>query len=438
MHPAPPRPLAPGARTHDWARFLGPTGDAHTSETPLRARLGPIGPPVVWETPKGEGYATPAVIGGRVFLFHRLGRQETLTAFDALTGKRLWNAAHPTAYFDRYGYGGGPRCQPVGDAGHVVSYGVEGVLSVHEPATGKLLWRRDLLAELRGTPGFFGVGATPLLDDGRLVVHAAAGDGSRILALDPDTGKTLWSASTPWGAGYASPVPVARHGRRFLLVFAGGESRPPTGGLLCLDPATGKILGQFPWRARRFESVNASTPLVIGSQVFVSECYGMGGALLDLLPDGSLRPVWTSRALGTHFMTAIHRDGFLYGVDGHGPYNAPLVCVDLKTGKERWRTEPEWPLKVGPESVRRMPARASLLQTADGRCLALGEFGHLAWLDLNPAAYREVDRAQLFAAEQTWSMPALSRGLLYVCQNDSGYDGSPARLLCLDLRGEKA
>jgi hypothetical protein len=75
---------------------------------------------------------------------------------------------------------------------------------------------------------------------------------------------------------------------------------------------------------------------------------------------------------------------------------------------------------------------------ADGRCLALGEFGHLAWLDLDPAGYRERERVQLFPAENSWSPPALSRGLLYVCQNTDGYDGSPARLQCLDLRGDTA
>src|SRR6185295_11630549 len=89
--------------------------------------------------------------------------------------------------------------------------------------------------------------------------------------------------------------------------------------------------------------VNASTPLVIGNQVLVSECYGAGGALLDVAPDlSSCKPAWTNDAFGTHFMTAVHKDGYLYGVDGHGPNDAFLVCVDLKTGKEVWRAQPEW------------------------------------------------------------------------------------------------
>jgi hypothetical protein len=137
-------------------------------------------------------------------------------------------------------------------------------------------------------------------------------------------------------------------------------------------------------------------------------------------------------------MTAVHKDGYLYGVDGHGPTNAPLVCIELKTGKEMWRKEPEWEdvVKTPNGSVRtnRAPALASLL-LVDGRCLVLGEYGHLAWIDLNPKEYRELDRTLLFFADQTWSMPVVCRGLLYVCQNERGIDGTGTRLICYDLRG---
>ena len=40
--------------------------------------------------------------------------------------------------------------------------------------------------------------------------------------------------------------------------------------------------------------------------------------------------VWTNQEFGTHFMTAIPKDGYLYGVDGHGPRDAYLVCVELE------------------------------------------------------------------------------------------------------------
>ena len=54
---------------------------------------------------------------------------------------------------------------------------------------------------------------------------------------------------------------------------------------------------------------------------------------------------------------------------------------------------------------------------ADGRFLILGELGHLAWADLTPTGYREIARARLFDAGETWCPLVISRGLLYVCQN---------------------
>ena len=180
---------------------------------------------------------------------------------------------------------------------------------------------------------------------------------------------------------------------------------------------------------------------MLANQVFISECYGSGGSLLDIADDFTAKEVWNSADLGTHFMTAIFKDGFLYGVDGHGPLDAPLVCVELKSGKTMWRTEPQWPETVkttaGEREHKLSPARASLL-LVDGRCLCLGEYGHLAWLNLNPEGYKELDRTWLFAAEETWAMPVLSRGLLYVCQNtkDTLHDKGP-RVLCYDLRAAK-
>src|SRR5436190_19455653 len=85
-----PRPLSPGAVTHDWRSFLGPTHNAIATETPLLQRFGKDGLPVVWEVTKGEGYASPAVVGERVLLFHRVGDNEVIECLHAETGRRFW------------------------------------------------------------------------------------------------------------------------------------------------------------------------------------------------------------------------------------------------------------------------------------------------------------------------------------------------------------
>ena len=159
--------------------------------------------------------------------------------------------------------------------------------------------------------------------------------------------------------------------------------------------------------------------------------------MLEVLPDFTCKTLWTSETFGTHFMTAIPKDGYLYGVDGHGPADAFFCCVDRKTGKEIWRTQPEWnetlKTRTGPREVQLGTYRCNLL-SIDGRCLCLGEYGHLLWLDLNSKGYKQLDRTPLVSASETWTPPTVSHGLLYICQNTPGSQGEPMRLLCYDLR----
>jgi outer membrane protein assembly factor BamB len=435
---AAPKPLAANTVTGDWPCLLGPTHNEVSPETNLLKELPAGGPTLLWEIARGEGYAAPAIAGDRLVLFHRSGDEEVLDCLNTTDGKRFWRFVYPTAYQDRYGYCNGPRSSPIISGDSVFAVGAEGKLHCLNLQTGKMRWQHDLMAEYKLRQGFFGVGASPLVEGGLLIVNVGAEHGPCVVAFDVQTGKVAWNAGDQWGPSYASPVPAMLHGKRRVLVFAGGESRPPTGGLLCIDPTSGKIDFSYPWRGDRRESVNASSPVVVGDDVFVSECYGTGGLLLNVADDFTARPVWTNPNFGTHFMSAIARDGCLYGVDGHGPEDAFLVCVDQKTGKELWRKQPEWDETVdspaGPRKIGTGTYRCWLMPV-DGRCLCLGEFGHLLWIELSPKGYRELQRSWLFAAGETWTPPVLSKGLLYICQNSrDAIHNTGTRLLCYDLR----
>lgn len=436
---AAPKPLPAGAAVSDWPCFLGPTHNGFSTETKLLQKFPANGPAMVWEYKKGEGYAQPIISNDRLILFHRVGDDEAIDCLDPSTGNRFWRNNYPTHYVDRYGYCNGPRSTPAIDGDWVYSIGAEGEFRCVNLKTGKLRWRRSLLADFKLQQNFFGIGASPLIDSGLVIVNVGAPHGPCVAAFDPATGKMVWGTGDQWGPSYASPVPATLHGKHRVLVFAGGESRPPTGGLMCIDPANGHVDFSFPWRGNRRESVNASSPVVIDDAVFISECYGSGGTLLDIDDHFSPKQLWINPNFGTHFMTAIPKDGYLYGIDGHGPEDAFLCCIDQKSGKEIWRKQPEWEEQIstrdgGQRKVTLGTYRCNLLMI-DGRCLCLGEFGHLLWLDLNPAGYKELDRTWLFPAGETWTPPVVSHGLLYVCQNAQGSHGEPMRVVCYDLRG---
>ena len=434
----PPKPLYPDAVTHDWPSFLGPSHNAHSPETHLLKRFPPQGPQLVWELESGTGYASPVIIGEHLVYLHRVGNEEIVECLHPETGKPYWDFKYPSQYRDRFGFNNGPRASPVMDEQRVYTYGAEGNLHCFDYHTGKPLWNRNLHEEYRIPQQFFGVGTTPLIEGDLLIINLGAPGGPCVIALDKQTGKETWKAGEQWGASYASPVPAFIHGERRVFVFAGGESRPPTGGLLCLNPRDGMIDFQFPWRSKSYESVNASSPVIMGNQVFITASYDTGGALLTIDSEFNDQLAWTTQLLGCHWNTPIAKEGYLYGFDGRHQLQASLVCLELATGKEMWRSQPMWENEIvqngKQQSVRSGLFRGSLLW-AEGHFLSLGEGGDLLWLDLSPEGFQILSRSRLFRAGESWTLPVLSHGLLYVAQNTRDQiSGAAPRLLCYDLR----
>ena len=434
---APPKDLASAAVTSNWPRFLGPNDDCTTPETDLVNAFPKDGPPLVWERSKGSGYTSPVVAGGKMVMFDRLGDEEVIECFDPETGKDFWRFSYPVRYTDRYGFSNGPRASAVLDSGKVYTLGVTSMLTCLDLETGKKIWQRDPGSEYKVASYFFGHGACPLVYDGKVIVNLGGEDDLCVAAFDQNTGKLIWGAKHKWLASYSSPVVKTLQGKPRLLVFAGGESRPPFGGLLCLDPANGEIFDAYPWRAGKFESVNASTPVLAGeNRVFISECYEIGGVLLELTPELKWKEVWKAPGFNLHWMTPIVHGGDLYGFLGRNEPDAYLGSFSLETGKENWKKDIMWTTQLGPggRDYRLSYFRGSILK-ADEKFFVLGELGTLAMMKLDRKGWEETSRAQLFLARSTWSLPVLHKGLLYVSQHetDASTQRGP-RLLCYDLR----
>ena len=389
---------------------------------------------------RARGYAAPAIAGDRLVFFHRIQDQEVIECREAATGKLLWNHRYPTDYQDAYGFGNGPRATPVIAREHGLTYGVQGWLHCFKLSDGAIVWRRQLSQDYAVPQDFFGVGTTPLVVGDSVLVNVGAPAGPCVVSLSFADGTTQWESASAYGPSYSSPVAARVHDQDCVFVFAGGKSRPATGGLLALRPKDGAIMFDVPWRARKFESVNAATPVVVGDQVFVSESYGPGGILLEIQPDFTAKTVWKTDQLRNHFATSIYQDGYLYGLDGGDAVGVKLVCLELASGTLKWREELSWEDEILTASgVKKMSygiARGNFI-AADGDFLALGENGHLLWLRMDSEGVELLSRHWLFAARSTWTPPAISRGLVYICQNEPGFAGNTKpRLLCYDLRSE--
>ena len=435
----PPRSLAAEAVTEDWPAFLGESGQPVSKETGLLQDFGPDGPRLVWELVKGTGYSSPAILGDYLVYMHRTGSEEVVECLRPESGERYWDFRYATDFQDRYGYNNGPRASPVIDGDYVYSYGAQGRLHCLLLKTGQLVWSRDIAREFGVPQDFFGTASSPVIDGDRLILNVGAPGGPEVAAFDKLTGRMLWGTGDQWGPSYATPVVARVGGKRRIFVLAGGESNPPTGGLLAIDPVNGALEFRHPWRSRSYESVNASCPVVVGSKVLVSASYRAGATLVEVNPEGGYKQLWENPDFDLHWTTAVYQDGHFYAFSGRNEPDAKLSCVNVESGKTVWSQVLEWKesvmLRGESRTFEASPLRGNLLKV-DGRFLALGEHGHLLWLALSPSGPKVLDRTRLFLARETWSPPVVSRGLLYVSQNSRSIDPARGpRLLCYDLRG---
>src|SRR3954465_6191234 len=81
------------ARGDDWPQWRGPTRDGISKETGLMKEWPKDGPKLLWQVKElGSGYATPSVVGERIYLLANKGlEQESVLALNAKDGSPIWS-----------------------------------------------------------------------------------------------------------------------------------------------------------------------------------------------------------------------------------------------------------------------------------------------------------------------------------------------------------
>lgn len=389
------------AAADDWPQWLGPARNGHSGDKGIQA-WNKKGPPVAWSREVGEGYSGPVIAGERLIVFHRLGDEEVVEAWNAGTGKPLWKFSYATDYRDALGKGDGPRSTACVAGKRVVTLGVQGVLTCLDLESGAKVWQKKLHEMYRVAPSYFGVGTSPVVDGKLILVNVGAKDAG-IVALALDDGKEMWKA-TGDGASYSSPVIANVGGTKHGIFFT-------RQGAVILDPQTGKVRYSQRWRATYDASVNAATPLVLGELAFFSASYETGALLLKLTKDGAAEAWSGEDVMSNHYNTCIHADGHLYGFHGRQEAGPSFRCVTLQTRKIAWDEK-----RFGCGSM----------VAADGKLIVLLESGELLLVEATPKQYRELARARVLDHGPCRAQIALAHGKLYARDQ--------RRLVCLDLQ----
>jgi outer membrane protein assembly factor BamB len=383
------------ATAGDWPQWLGPNRDA---SSPEKVAPWTKAPKAQWSVAIGEGNSSPVVANGRVFVHAKVKdkNEEEVIALDAESGKRLWAVQYARAAFKSL-YGNGPRATPAVAGDHVYTFGITGVLTCWEAATGKQVWQVDTLAQFQAKNLFFGMACSPLVEDNKVLLNIG-GKGTSVVAFDKATGEVIWKSQDD-RASYSSPISLGK-GTERQVIFLTGD------GLVSLSPADGSLFWRYPLVDKLLES--STTPVRSGEFLLASSItYGGVGLRLES-KDGkpAATEVWKNEDLTSYFTTPVPvGPDHIYFVKGTRPpalFNrATLHCVEARTGKDLWRK----PQVVG-------KYHASLLRTGDDKLLMLEEGGNLVLLDPNPQEYRELARSKVCG--ETWAHPALVNGRLYL------------------------
>ncbi|MCX7411528.1 MAG: PQQ-like beta-propeller repeat protein [Planctomycetales bacterium] len=378
------------ARGGDWPQIMGANRNGICVDEKLADKWPADGPRSLWEAKVGSGFAGVAVAGGVAVLFHRVADEDTLTAYDAESGKPLWSQGFPTTFQPAIVEDDGPRAVPTIHQGRVYALAAAGGLYCVDIKTGKTVWQRQTQTEFHVPSAYFGAGSSPLVE-GKTLILNVGGDKDRagVVAFDLNTGKTVWQ-TTSEQASYSSPIVTKLENQRVVLCITRLN-------LVSLDPATGKELARTPF-GQRGPTVNGAVPVVIGNRVLLTASYGIGAELLNMTA-GKFENVWKDEVLSSQYTTPIVHDGAVYGIDGRqdgGPIS--LKCFDPETRKVHWT-------KSG-------LAYATLI-AADGKLLVMHTNGSARLAELNKSEYRELATASLLRGT-TRALPALAHGRLYV------------------------
>src|SRR5579872_4674116 len=312
----------------DWPQILGPNRNGVAVDERIVDKFPAKGPPVVWESQVGEGFAGVAVAEGHAVVFHRRGDLEIAEGLEPTTGRRVWGREFPATYPGGINSDRGPRCVPLIHRGSVYLFGAAGDLHALDLKTGDLRWSRALGRDYEPPQSFFGVGSTPIVEGDKLLANVGGKKRSGIVALALGDGKTVWQA-TAEQASYSSPTATTIDGVRHVIFVTRLSA-------LSIDPDDGTVRWKFRFGAPG-PTANAATPQIVDGNLFLSASYGIG-AVCRKIGKESAEAVWENNdTMSSQYSTSVPREGHLYGVDGRQDMPpGRLRCFDPKTGKVLW------------------------------------------------------------------------------------------------------
>ena len=393
-------------RAADWPQWRGPNHNDISTETGLLKQWPAGGPKLMWKgRGLGEGYSSVAVVGHRLYSAGDKRDANFVVALNAADGSIAWSVK-----LGRSGAVGspafeGPRSTPTVSGEMVFALGQWGELVCLESASGREVWRKDLVKDLGGVRPEWGYAESPLADGKNLILTPGGPEGA-IVALDQKTGSVAWRSKGFTDSPNYSSVAVAEIGGVRQYVQLTPKS---VAGVATAD-------GKFLWRTPRLgRTATIPSPVCHDGLVYVTSGYGVGCNLFKVSAGGgkfSAEEVYANKVMANHHGGVIKVGDFLYGhSEGKG-----WTCQELKSGEAKWQEKE----KLDKGSI----------AYADGRLYLRSEAkGTVVLIEASTAGYREHGRFEQPERSRfkAWPHPVIANGKLYLRDADL--------LLCYDVKG---
>ncbi len=323
------------AVAEDWTQFRGPNGLGTSNESGLPTTWS-SSKNVVWRTKlPGLGTSSPITLGERIYLTCYSGYAEEIgnpgdmsslmrrvVALDRTSGKVLWakefkpqlpESAYSGGNDSRHGYASSTLAT---DGKHLFAFfGKSGVFCLD--LDGSQVWHAKVGENTRG----WGSSNSPVLYKDLVIINASVENG-KVVALDKKSGEKVWESKTFKGS-WNTPL-LVEVGDKTELVYCIPQK------IIAIDPATGKEL----WTCEGIPDKGYVVPSAITHDGIVYVIGGRKNTAIAVKAGGSGDVTDTHRlwhtAAGSNVVSPVYHDGYIFWVhEKQGIAN----CLDAKTGK---------------------------------------------------------------------------------------------------------
>jgi outer membrane protein assembly factor BamB len=358
------------------------------------------GPKMLWSIPNlPKGNSSVSTGESLLYTTGIKGDEEILVALD-YSGGIKWQVPFGKAWEGSFPES---RVTPAVEKDRVYVSTGSGEVSGINAVDGKVIWKTNVKEKYEGVCGNWGFAESVLVVDNK-VIYTPGGNKTTLVALDKNTGETIWASETLSDAAvFVSPILIEYNGMRQIVSVTKSY-------ILGVSPNDGKIIWKFEFGkyvGNINRNNNCTTPLYFNGNIYVTSGYNHSGVMLKLLPDCSgVSLVWKDDVLDNHHGGVVKVGNYIYGSNWLNNGMGNWVCLNWETGAVMY--EQEWINK------------GSII-AADGLLYCYEEkTGNIALVKAIPEKFEIISTFKVpLGTGPHWAHPVIYKGVLYIRHGDA-------------------